>query len=258
VLTAGLTVLTDSIPSGLARLYADIGRRLGAFATADDALTAITRAAVAVVPGADVASISRLRNNRFTTAGATDPAAAGADDLQYELGAGPCLDAIRTSTVVCTTDLASDPRWSGFGPRAAEAVGLRSSLSLRLFLQDGRPDGLRAGLNLYSRRPGAFDDEALVPTTVVAAHGALAVTAALARERTAQLEHAVATNREVGVAMGVVMLRRGVTREEAFDLLRFASQTSNRKLHTIASEVADTGDLDLPPTSPAAAAGRAG
>jgi AmiR/NasT family two-component response regulator len=58
--------------------------------------------------------------------------------------------------------------------------------------------------------------------------------------------------------MGVVMLRRGVTREEAFDLLRFASQTSNRKLHTIASEVADAGDLDLPPTSPAAADGRAG
>ncbi len=48
------------------------------------------------------------------------------------------------------------------------------------------------------------------------------------------------------MAMGVVMATYKVTRDQAFDLLRVASQNSNRKLADIATEVIDTGALSLP------------
>lgn len=41
------------------------------------------------------------------------------------------------------------------------------------------------------------------------------------------------------------MATHKVTREQAFDMLRIASQNSHRKLRDIAVEVADTGTLDL-------------
>ena len=43
--------------------------------------------------------------------------------------------------------------------------------------------------------------------------------------------------------MGILMQRHQISRDEAFDVLRTASQDSNRKLSAVASEVADTGIL---------------
>jgi hypothetical protein len=39
------------------------------------------------------------------------------------------------------------------------------------------------------------------------------------------------------------MHRHRLTRQQAFDLLRMASQDSNRPLSAVATEVADSGDL---------------
>ena len=65
----------------------------------------------------------------------------------------------------------------------------------------------------------------------------------LARGRATNLVRALESNREIGVAMGILMQRHQVSREVAFDLLRTASQDTNRKLSVVASEVADTGML---------------
>ncbi|MDQ1743320.1 MAG: hypothetical protein QOE23_1659, partial [Pseudonocardiales bacterium] len=58
------------------------------------------------------------------------------------------------------------------------------------------------------------------------------------------------SNRQIGVAMGVLMSRQHVTRQQAFDLLRIASQHSHRKLADVAMDVCDTGILDYPPSLP--------
>ena len=78
---------------------------------------------------------------------------------------------------------------------------------------------------------------------MLATHGSLLVTAMMAREAAKNLAEALQTNREVGVAMGVLMHRHKLTREQAFDLLRLAGQDGNRSLADVATEVADTGDL---------------
>jgi AmiR/NasT family two-component response regulator len=67
----------------------------------------------------------------------------------------------------------------------------------------------------------------------------------LATNRAVNLQRALQSNREIGVAMGILMQRNQFTRQQAFDVLRVASQSSNRKLADIASEVADTGTLTI-------------
>jgi AmiR/NasT family two-component response regulator len=76
---------------------------------------------------------------------------------------------------------------------------------------------------------------------VLASHCALLVTSVLAESRATHLLRALQSNREIGVAVGVLMARYGISREQAFDLLRIGSQRSNRKLAELAAEVADTG-----------------
>jgi len=97
-----------------------------------------------------------------------------------------------------TGDLGTDPRWPEFGRRAAD-LGVHSMLSFRLFLED---DDLIARLNLYATARDAFDGTAEIIGTLLASHGALAVSAAGARELAAHLRRALTTNREIGVAMG--------------------------------------------------------
>jgi ANTAR domain-containing protein len=64
-----------------------------------------------------------------------------------------------------------------------------------------------------------------------------------ARERIEHLERALATNRRIGIAIGVVMARYGLPDEQAFELLRERSQVRNKKLRDLAEEVIYTGLL---------------
>ena len=43
----------------------------------------------------------------------------------------------------------------------------------------------------------------------------------------------------IGQAKGILMAREHCTADEAFDILRMASQRENRKLHEIAAQLAD-------------------
>jgi ANTAR domain-containing protein/GAF domain-containing protein len=235
-------VTTVRSPAELVALYSDIGRELLAQGDRSTALTAVTRVAVSHVPGTEWASITEGRNGRFATITATDDAARAADEIQYELGSGPCVDAVLQDTTFRTGDLRGDDRWSAFGQRAADAFGVRSMLSFRLHHDD---DDRIVGLNLYATKPDAFDDDAVVIGTLVATHGALATEAASARENADQLQRALMNSRDIGTAVGILMSQHKIARDQAFSLLRIASQNSNRKVIDIAADVVRTGALDL-------------
>jgi len=76
---------------------------------------------------------------------------------------------------------------------------------------------------------------------------AQAVTVAHLRDRAKNLERALASNRDIGTAVGVLIAQHKLTREQAFDLLRIASQNTNRKLHDVALDVIDTGAVEITP-----------
>lgn len=228
----------------LARTSAEFARQLAKFPNPPEALRALTDVAVEVISGAEYAAITRGVTGHFETVAATDQLARDVDAIQYDLRSGPCVDAILENAVFRTNDLRDDERWPTFGRRAA-AIGILSMLSVRLYLED---TDVIAALNIYSRQADAFDESSQTVGMLLASHAALALGGVLAQQRVANLERALASNREIGVAMGILMARHAVTREQAFDLLRIASQNTNRKLVAIATDVADTGALDLPPT----------
>jgi hypothetical protein len=227
----------------VAMMFADLGERL-AVVDADDVFSPATATVVARVPGADAASITTLRAGKFSTVGATDNRARRADALQYELGSGPCVDAILERTLYNPDDLRLDDRWPEYGQRVSEQLGWMSMLSFRLS-NSLMTDDTIAGLNIYSQSPAAFDDNALRMGLLMATHGALAIAAATHRDRADNLARALRNSREIGVAIGVLMSTHQLTRDQAFDLLRIASQNTNRKLSEVAIEVGDTGTLDV-------------
>jgi AmiR/NasT family two-component response regulator len=67
------------------------------------------------------------------------------------------------------------------------------------------------------------------------------IAVALARIR--NLERALETNRNIGVAIGILMAREGLTLERAWDRLVTFSQVSQRKVREVADEIVYTGQL---------------
>jgi AmiR/NasT family two-component response regulator len=66
----------------------------------------------------------------------------------------------------------------------------------------------------------------------------------LDRTKIAHMEVALITCRRIGAAMGIIMAQRKVTEEQAFDLMRIASQHSHRKLREVADDVVLTGTIE--------------
>jgi GAF domain-containing protein len=223
----------------LATQFAAVARALASESTVEQTLQRVVEIARLIVPGCHHAGITVLRRGRPETPAATDEVSGQVDRVQYETGEGPCLSAILEQHTYRTGDLAEETRWPKFSRPAVERTGVRSVLAYRLFTQ---ADTLGA-LNLYSRERDAFDDEAVGVGTILAAHAALAFARAREREQISGLEQAVASNRAIGMAIGILMAIQRVGQDEAFDLLRTVSQRTNRKLREIADEVVHTGQL---------------
>jgi anti-anti-sigma factor len=103
-------------------------------------------------------------------------------------------------------------------------------------------------LDVHRVRPGDLEPADLDRAVVLAAHTSIALAAVLAsgaaeRERV-QLRRAIRSRDVIGQAKGVLMERRGIGEDEAFAILREASQSLNVKLVVIAESLAN-GEADL-------------
>ena len=223
-------------------VFTDMGSRISEATSGAGALAALVDVAVAVVPSVDHASCTTGHGSRYRTLGASDSTATRADLIQYDLLSGPCVDAVDHDGPFTSGDLSKDTRWPVFGPRVARELGINSVLSIRLTLE---PEDPTTGLNMYSRKHDAFENVESLYGVLMATHGALAVT----RDRANQLAQAVRSNRQIGIAVGILMTQHKITDDQAFDLLRIASQNTNRKLVDVAIAVAETGALELPTRS---------
>jgi hypothetical protein len=234
---------TARLTREIADRFAEVGRELDVAPDLGSLFVMIANQGLVLVPGAEHAGITVLRRGVFDTPTATSDLPPRVDAIQYELGAGPCVDAALDDTIYLTGDLEIDTRWPEFGKRAVFDTGIRSMLAIRLFSEEA---DLIAALNLYSATRDAFAVGALPICILLATHASLALTSAGQRERIVNLEQAIKSNREVGVAVGVLMSRHTVTQQQAFDLLRMSSQRSHRKLREVAADVVETGELAFP------------
>lgn len=215
--------------------FADLARRMSDSSGLGETLQTAVDGAVALISHAEAACISMVRNNRrIETPAATNDVCRRGDELQYELGEGPCLQSIHEQETVISHDLSTETRWPTWSRRVSEECGVRSMLCVQLFVTH---DTIGA-LNLYSSEVKAFDGDDQAVALSLAAHVAVALSAAREFET---LESAVATRTVIGQAEGMLMYRYELTPAQAFAVLARQSQASNRKLRDIAAEIVRNG-----------------
>jgi transcriptional regulator with GAF, ATPase, and Fis domain len=220
--------------------FAEMARALLAERNVQQTLQKIVDLAVQTIDGCDCAGISLLRGRKVDTPASTSEVPVKVDAIQYETGEGPCLDAIREHEMFVTGDLGQESRWPNFASRAQRETGVTSMIAFRLFVEG---DTLGA-LNLYSKAADAFTAESCTVGLVFAAHAAVALSTALHDE---QMDEALESRDLIGQAKGILMAREGVSADEAFDMLRRASQRLNVKLRDVAGEMVQSAGSSAPP-----------
>lgn len=195
---------------------------------------------LAVVPDADLASLTVHARGGFVTLACSSDLARQLDQIQYDLDEGPCVDAASGEEWLRSGDVGSDPRWRRWGPRAVD-LGARSMLSVRL----STGQRTMGALNIYARDGARFANRDEVDFAVIyAAHTAVALASA---EEHDGLHTALHSRHTIGVAQGRLMERYGLTLDQSFNLLRRYSSTTNTPIRVIAKRIVDTGRLPEEP-----------
>lgn len=186
------------------------------------------------VEDCDMAGITLLRDGSPVTAVFTDDEAPEIDTAQYESGSGPCLDAFRTGEILRITDTTTENRWPEFSAKSAEH-GIRSTLSLPLVVGDAA----LGSLNLYSYAVAGFSEHAAAIVFAAQAAVVLANSQAYwaAHHLSRQLETALTSRAAIEQAKGILMATRRCSADEAFEILRTESNTTNRKLREVAGDI---------------------
>jgi hypothetical protein len=239
---AGAPVLAATV-GPLAAEFARLAENLMAATTVHGVLQRVVEAARVAVPGADLVSVTLRAGTHFRTPVQTDPLATRLDEVQYQLDEGPCVESTRTPGLGLTFsgDLGAGREYPRFGPAAAH-LGVHSVLAVGLFATvESMP---RTGaLNLYSFQVGGIDELDRDLAVILAAHASTALAATMASTaaelEAAQLRQALNSRDVIGQAKGILMERRGISADEAFDALRRASQSLNVKLTQVAQTLVD-------------------
>jgi transcriptional regulator with GAF, ATPase, and Fis domain len=215
---------------------ADMARDLLAQDSVQATLDRIVEHATVLINGCDESGILTVRRGEVSALAATSDVVRMADRIQQDLQEGPCFDAVTERQQLYAIEDLRRPheKWSRLAPELRK-LGMGSMMGFLLFTDE---DALGA-LNVYSRRPNMFDETAQQAGWILASHAAVAFSAARTH---AQLGDALETRHEIGEAMGILMERHGLSEENAFGVLKKASQDHNIKLREIARKVCETGE----------------
>ncbi len=184
---------------------------------------------------------------RFVTA--TSEASVTMERSQEANQQGPCVEAFRTGAIVKVSDIHDLDQWPAYQTAAAE-VGIRAVVGIPMSL-NGRAVG---ALNVYDAKPRPWSrddvDTARLLADIATVYLLRAGELAEARQLAAQLQHALESRIVIEQAKGMIARDHRVSVDEAFNLLRDHSRTSNVSLRLIADAVVKMG-LQIPaPDSP--------
>jgi len=218
------------------RILAEVASALFSAGTVQGTLQKIVDLAERAVEGCEAAGIMLVDEGVPSTMAASTELAERVDRMQVDSGEGPCLDACRESRTIYAVDLLDDDRWPTFAVSAVSA-GVRSVLAFSL-----SPD-LPSALNLYAALPAAFGSTDRAQGQLFATLARLALDTAEERasgER--NLLGALRTRDVIGQAQGILMERDRITADQAFAVLRRASQHMNIRLREVAQTLVETGE----------------
>jgi len=227
--------MTEGGEFDVAQALAQAATSMAVRGNPDDTLHAIVLAARSAVPGFNQVSATVVAaDGGITTMASTNSLAQDLDSLQYELGEGPCLTALRDRELVLVQRLELEQRWPRYTPRAVDA-GIRSQMAVHL----AADDDVLGSLNFYSTARDTIDPGAFHRASLFATHAALA----LGYARRLEAVHASArTHRLIGQAIGMLVERFEIDDDRAFYYLVRVASAGGLELHKVAREVVDQGN----------------
>jgi GAF domain-containing protein len=218
-----------------------LSRFLVANSSMGDTLLRVSEITMEAMPRAHMAGITMLGEDGKPRTGIfTDQNAPQIDSAQYASGKGPCLDSWREARVIRLDDMEKAATEYPDFAAAAQQHGIHSTLSLPLVAGEESV----GALNLYSRVSEGFttDDEEVGQELAAAAAIVLVNASAYweASQLSQQLGEAMRSRAVIEQAKGILMARSPqLSADDAFELLRKASQRENVKLRDIAQRIVE-------------------
>jgi hypothetical protein len=220
--------------------FAETARVLFAAGSLEETLTQVVGLAIHIVDACEFAGIFLLERDGAVDVASTHRLVGELDALQRRLGEGPSLDAVEHGLTFYADELGEDQRWSDFGPAAA-TQGVRSVFALPV-----RGEATLGALTLYAGYPQAFGVIDRAKALLLAALAGIATSAARSHDdeasRADNLHAALVTRELIGQAQGILIERERITADQAFAILRQASQHLNVKLREVAHNLVETGE----------------
>ena len=159
--------------------FAVLAQRLRDGKTADEVQQIVVESAVGLIDGCDRAAIGVLDGTEFRSAAATDDVMRLIDELQNEVGEGPCLEASTDDIAQVDNDITQHCRWPRLAAIVVARTPVRAMLAVPLV-----DEGTRSGaLNVFADRPNVFDDESLETAAILAAFASVALAGGRERAR---------------------------------------------------------------------------
>lgn len=221
----------------LVTALAHAARRLAAARSLEEAGEEIVRSARSAVPGyVSVALVVREPDGARSVVAATDEIARATASFQLHLEEGPLVLALEDVGTVQSADARVDGRW----PRYARSLAAQSEATVA---QLSTP--LVAGHQLLGALDLGSSTSGLPAPVWVRAAELHATQAAMVLERLrveAQLASAVDSRTVIGQAVGLVMERLHVGRDQAVELLKLHSSVSNVRVRALADELVAEAD----------------
>ena len=220
----------------------------GSFPAAMDALNTLSDDGTALsypfldvfpVNGVAVSTLGEFLGSE--TLSASDARAARLDELQFDLGEGPCWDAMNTARPVLTPDLRTHPptSWPAFS-RAILGDDVGAIFAFPLVIGP-----LRIGaVDLYALRPTELTDV----QSRQASEMAEVVSRRVLRRAIMRMNHDVGTDDKVGTpfsrrvihqATGMVLSQLDVAIDDARLVIEGHAFASNRSMMDVASDIVD-------------------
>ena len=183
-----------------------------------------------------------------TTVGTSTELARDVDRVQFEIGFGPCLRALRGDGGAYVPDLGAE-QWGAYG-RAAAALGVRCCVSIPV----ERAGEVLAVTKVYAAEVDGLSSEQRQLAVALAREVSGSI--GLARTLTAQAHElddrttAMNTRRTIDLAIGVVMGRTECSADAAYATLKRQSQHTNTPVSEVAGQVVSAfgvpGDSSAP------------
>jgi GAF domain-containing protein len=205
--------------------------------TLSDNLERLVGVSCRLIPTCSAGSIAILVDGQPTTTAVSDHLAFELDLVQYDAGEGPCLTALGGQTVRFAV-LDESERFPHFAIGAADRR-IRSVLSTPI----RHDDDIIGTLNLYSRQPDAFDEQAQRVADVTAAEAGTAIVTSRiydqARQRRDELQAIHDEEAQISQAQGALMAVQRCSAEQALGLLANAADATGDDLIAVARRILD-------------------